>query len=380
MGNDMDLNGFVEAEEIRPVRVMQGDDRPKKPKKGKKLRLRLNILRLVSVLLFLILLYVCINLHESRKRNAELESRLKGLKDQSGTEDATADTGPGAEEARQEGYEEGRRSLKAEIMEKLCVPDASSAEVLRELYDDYIYYVSDNTYHFVKINDALPRHNIQKSDLVADENGFMDHYDNGVKDSLRIVDVSQFQKKGTDWEKVKAAGIDGCMIRVGFRGYGSGALVTDECFEENIRGAGKAGLKLGVYFFTQAIDTAEAVEEAEYVLEQIKGYELDLPVALDVEVPGATARANALTPKERTDVAEAFLKRISEAGYMPMIYVNTYGMFGMLEVERIYSYPIWFAFYSDYIYYPYEIKMWQYTESADVDGIAGGVDMNVWFQ
>jgi GH25 family lysozyme M1 (1,4-beta-N-acetylmuramidase) len=63
-----------------------------------------------------------------------------------------------------------------------------------------------------------------------------------------------------------------------------------------------------------------------------------------------------------------------------MIYVNTYGMFGMLEVERVYSYPIWFAFYNDNIYYPYEIKMWQYTESAEVDGIKGGVDMNLWFQ
>ena len=374
------MEDFIEAEEITPVRVMQGDEQQRKPKKGKKLKQRLNVLRLVSLLLLITLISVFISLTASNKRNAELEKHLKeALSEIEGKIDKN-DLDARLEEARSEGMTEGRRALKAEIMEKLCVPDASSADMLRELYDDYIYYVSDNTYHFVKINDELPKHNISKDELVKDENGFYDHIKNGTKDSIRVVDVSQFQKKDTDWEKVKAAGVEGCMVRVGFRGYGSGALVTDECFEDNIKGASAAGLKIGVYFFTQAINTAEAVEEAEYVLDLIKGYKLDLPVALDVEVPGATARANELTPAERTDAAEAFLKRISEAGYTPMIYVNTYGMFGMLEVERVYSYPIWFAFYNDSIYYPYEVKMWQYTESAEVDGIKGGVDMNVWFQ
>ena len=360
MGDEKEINGFVDAEEIIPVRVMQGDDKPKKTKKGKRLKQRLNLLRLVSVLLLISLVFAGVSLYRSSRRNAELENRLKEI----GSE-YEAKAGSDAEEkaaaARSEGIAEGRQALKDEIMAKLCVPEASSADVLRELYDDYIYYVSDNTYHFVKLNDALPGNDIKKSELVADENGFMDHYRDGVKDSLRVVDVSQFQKKGIEWDKVKAAGVDGCMIRAGFRGYGSGALVTDDCFEENIKGASAAGLKVGVYFFTQAVDTAEAVEEAEYVLDLVKDYDLELPVALDVEVPDATARANDLTQAERTDLAEAFLKRISEAGYTPMIYVNTYGMFAMLDVDRVYKYPIWFAFYNNYIYYPYEIKMWQYT-------------------
>ena len=381
MSDDRDPNGYIEAEEIPPVRVMQGDDRPKKNvKKGKKLRLKLNVLRLVSVFLLLMLVFVGICLINSHKRNAELESRLKELTQENGRLVSAGDLEAGTEAARREGLAEGRIELKAELMEKLSVPGATSADVLRELYDDYVYYVSDNTYHFVKINESLPKNGIKASELVTDENGFKDHIKAGVKDSLRVVDVSQFQKKDIDWEAVKAAGVDGCMIRVGFRGYGSGALVEDDCFETNMKAAQAAGLKLGVYFFTQAVDTEEAVEEAEYVLERIKGYKIDLAVALDVEVPDATARANDLTPAERTDLAEAFLKRISEAGYTPMIYVNTYGMFGMLDVERVYSYPIWFAFYNDYIYYPYEVKMWQYTEGAAVDGIKGGVDMNVWFE
>ncbi|MCR4585516.1 MAG: glycoside hydrolase family 25 protein [Lachnospiraceae bacterium] len=380
MSVDRDINEYIEAEEIPPVRVMQGDDKPKKSGKGKKIRQRLNLQRLISALLAVLLIFTAFFLYQSSKRSAELEKKLKEAVLENEAKLSATDAGQRIEAAREEGLAEGRQALKDEIMEKLCVPETSSAEVLRRLYDDYIYYVSDNTYHFVRINEELPKHGISKSELVADDNGFFDHYENGTRDSLRVVDVSQFQKKGIDWDRVKAAGVDGCMIRVGFRGYGSGALVEDDCFEENIKKAAAAGLKTGVYFFTQAIDTGEAVEEAEFVLDRIKGHAIELPVALDVEVPGATARANTLTPAERTDAAEAFLKRISEAGYTPMIYVNTYGMFGMLDVERAYKYPIWFAFYSDYIYYPYEVKMWQYTEAAEVDGISGGVDMNVFFQ
>ncbi len=380
MSEEFDIKDFIDAEEIKPVRVMQGEGGSRKPKKANKYRKKVKLLGFAVFLLMIMLGVAGLGFLKMKKDRDALREEMGILRAENEKRPDESELDALIEAARAEGLVMGREGLKDEIRAKLEVPEASSADLLRELFSEYVFYVAEKTYHFVPINTELPRNTVEKENIVFSEDGFADYIKDGKKASMRVVDVSQFQKKNIDWNAVKAAGIDGCMIRVGFRGYGSGAMVEDECFQTNIKNAQAAGMKIGVYFFTQAINEAEAVEEAEYVLERIAGADISLPVALDVEVPDPTARANDMDAGKRTDVAKAFLDKIADAGYTPMIYANTYGIFGMLDVERIYTYPIWFAFYNTYTYYPYELKMWQYTENATVDGIDGNVDMNLWFE
>ncbi len=200
--------------------------------------------------------------------------------------------------------------------------------------------------------------------------------------SYKGIDVSRYQGD-INWKKVKADGVDYTFIRVGLRGYGTGEIVLDEKFEKNVKNAFSAGVKVGVYFFSQAITEQEAIEEAEFVLEQLAPYKdmITYPVAIDVEkVASASGRMNQLTKEERTNVTVAFLERIAEEGYTPMVYANL-EMFGlMLDLEALESYEKWFAYYDSSLYYPYDFKIWQYTDKGSVNGIKGDVDMNISFK
>jgi lysozyme len=148
-----------------------------------------------------------------------------------------------------------------------------------------------------------------------------------------------------------------------------------------LKGAIAADIQVGVYFFTQAITIEEAIEEADYVLEQIAPYDVTYPVVLDVEdVNDEIARTNHLTIEERTDLAIAFLERIKEAGYTPMIYGNLKTFLVMLDMERLEEYSKWFAYYSFPVYFPYEYEVLQYSEKGTVRGIEGDVDLNITFQ
>ncbi len=170
------------------------------------------------------------------------------------------------------------------------------------------------------------------------------------------------------------------MIRAGYRGYGTeGKLVTDECFERNMEGAAANGIDIGVYFFTQAITVEEAREEAQYVLDLLASYDISYPIVIDVEKLSSDARANALTQAQRTEIVSAFCDAIAEAGYTPMIYGGIYSLFGMLDINQVSHYKIWFAFYNNYVYYPYEVQMWQYSDKGSIPGIEGAVDLNLWF-
>lgn len=192
------------------------------------------------------------------------------------------------------------------------------------------------------------------------------------------VDVSRHQG-WIDWEKVKAAGYEFAIIRVGYRGYGEEGLVClDEQFDTNIQNAQAAGLDVGVYFFAQAINEEEAKEEAEFVLEHIAGYELQLPVVYDPEsILDDEARTDDVSGEQFTKNTEVFCSIIQEAGYQPMIYSNMLWEAYELDLEYLEEYPIWYADYEPLPQTPYHFEFWQYTNEGSVDGIEGRTDLNI---
>ncbi len=194
------------------------------------------------------------------------------------------------------------------------------------------------------------------------------------------VDVSYYQGE-IDWEKVKADGYEFAFIRLGYRGYGEeGTLNLDERFHENIRNAREAGLDVGVYFFAQAVNEEEAVEEAEFVLDALEGYELQMPVVYDPEsVADEEARTNDVTGEQFTRNTDAFCRRISEAGYESMIYCNMMWEAFELDLEQLSDYPVWYADYQSFPQTPYHFEMWQYTEQGTVAGISTAADINIQF-
>ena len=196
------------------------------------------------------------------------------------------------------------------------------------------------------------------------------------------IDVSSHQKE-IDWQKVADSGVEFAMIRLGYRGYGSeGTLNMDPYFQQNLIGATAAGLKIGVYFYSQAITAAEAAEEARFVLDALGGFPLTYPVVYDWETVSADgARTKGLDNTILTDCAITFCESVALAGYEPMIYYNLPVGYNHYQLDRLTAYDKWFAQYTSKnqpdMYYDYRI--WQYTDSGSVPGIEGKVDMNLAF-
>ena len=199
--------------------------------------------------------------------------------------------------------------------------------------------------------------------------------DGALNRTARGIDVSKFQGS-IDWNAVKADGITFAIIRCGYRGYGSGALVEDSTYRQNIQGAINAGLRVGVYFYSQAINEAEAVEEASMVLSLVSGYSLPLGVYYDTESVGG-GRANALSAAERTACAVAFCETIRSAGYSAGVYSYASWFYNALNFANISKYNIWIAQYRDTLSFSYKHNIWQYTGSGSVKGLSKPVDMNI---
>lgn len=219
-----------------------------------------------------------------------------------------------------------------------------------------------------------------KANLNMDEDK-LEYKDRAIT-SKRGVDVSKYQ--GTiDWAKVKAAGIDFAMIRVGARGYGSAQLMLDDNFVTNITGARAAGLETGAYFFSQATTEEEAVEEANFTVGALMNYGATYPVAIDVEwIENDRARTDDLTAEERTDLAVKYCETVKAFGYKPMIYATRDMLIAGMLPDKLKDYDVWLS--DDYrpevgTDYPYEFNMWQYTKKGSVDGIPGEVDINISF-
>ena len=192
------------------------------------------------------------------------------------------------------------------------------------------------------------------------------------------IDVSKYQQN-VDWEIVADSGISFVMIRIGGRGYGqAGNLYTDELAQSHYQGARAAGLKVGAYFFSQAISVEEAREEARYALQLTKEWALDMPIVFDWEYVSDTARTANTDAETVTACAAAFCDTILAAKKQAMIYVRP--ELNKLHLEQLAAYDHWVAWYSDTMDYTNEFAMWQYTKTGKVPGISGNVDINLYVQ
>ncbi len=223
--------------------------------------------------------------------------------------------------------------------------------------------------------ELLPGHGYDLNKLQRQEN-YMSYEDENYTSSFGI-DISEHN--GTiDFEKVKKAGVDFVIIRAGWRGATEGVLHVDKSVEEYYRGAKNAGLEVGFYFFSQAVSEQEAVEEADYLVSIIRGKNFDIPLAFDYE-DFPDGRISSLSGEERTNIAKAFLERIRMHNYNAILYTNMAWLRDYYVIDEIKNYDIWFAQYYDIPEYPYPFSIWQYSETGNIDGIEGNVDLNIRF-
>lgn len=244
----------------------------------------------------------------------------------------------------------------------------------KENVSDYRYFGWQNldgkTYYFDKNGNKITGEQvIQGAKYTFNSDGSLN---NGS--GVLGIDVSTWNGN-INWSQVKNSGVSYVIIRTGFRGSTQGALVEDNKFRQNIKGALDAGLKVGVYFFTQAVNEVEAVEEASMVLSQIKGYKITYPVFIDVESSGG--RADGLDAGTRTRVINAFCQTIQNGGYRAGIYANKTWLAQKMNISALSGYKIWLAQYNTHVTYGGRYDMWQYSSSGSVAGISGKVDMNL---
>lgn len=197
-------------------------------------------------------------------------------------------------------------------------------------------------------------------------------------ESIPGIDVSAHQGQ-IDWQAVKDSGVEFAFIRLGYRGYTTGTLHQDGFALQNLQQAREAGVKIGAYFFSQALSAEEARQEAQFALEILGDTPLDLPLAYDWEYVGGDVRTANMAPAALVDCVHAFCGQVAQAGYEPMVYFNQDLASTLLDLNRVSDYPFWFAKYSDRMDFPYRFRFWQYSDEGSVPGIEGNVDLDLYF-
>lgn len=188
------------------------------------------------------------------------------------------------------------------------------------------------------------------------------------------IDVSGYQGE-INWDEVEA---DFAIIRLGYRGTTSGDLFDDSYFEANIKGATEAGIKIGVYFFSQSVTEAEAVEEAQYVLEKIQDYTVDYPIVIDWEYTSAEdSRTSEVTGAEVTNSVIAFMDYVSSFGYNTAVYLDDSHLEGFYVMEDLEGYDLWYANYDGIPTTDINYTILQYSNTGKTQGIVGNVDQNI---
>lgn len=190
------------------------------------------------------------------------------------------------------------------------------------------------------------------------------------------IDISEWVED-VDFKKLKSSGISFVILRAGYRGYETGRFVPDSRMGEYLKGAKAAGLRIGAYFVSQAVNEEEAVEEAQYVLEMVKGYTLEMPIYIDLEPVYDTARTDGLSAQDYTKIARAFCETVEEQGLRGGVYANDQWFHDKLLFDRINQYDIWIAQYSDVLSTDLPVNMWQYSSEGLVEGCDMWVDLNV---
>ncbi len=274
---------------------------------------------------------------------------------------------------------DGREELLEEIKESYN-DGYSTSQILKSIFTKNVVYLSNNRYNFAEINNNLAKSIIDNDKISIDDKTGYYSYEDDKYESVAGVDLGGC-RGNVDFSKVKNAGFDYCMLRVGYRTYGGGVVTADANFETYVSDALKNDLDVGVYFFTSAISTAEAKEEAQFVLDAIKPYNITYPVVVDVEeIVSGTSRQESLSVEELTEIVKTFCETIEDAGYDVMIYSNLKGFIANVNLEELEDYDKWFANYDTTPYYPYKFTMWQYSQSGSVDGIDGDVDLDIYLK
>lgn len=291
-------------------------------------------------------------------------------------EDQREETGEA--EATTEEFVDAISLIDEEERNEPAVPLSDTVEIDKGkilTYDSYVGYswfpvlagVTTNQY-----NNENFRKNIE---------GRMEYYSDGELSSYFGIDVSSHQGD-INWDAVRSDGVEFAILRVGFRGYAAeGNIKADEKFIQNYEGAHNAGIDVGVYFYSQAVSVEEALEEADFVLEQLGGRTLEYPIVFDWEPvdtydPDVTPRTEDVMPGTLTLCASAFCERVKDAGYEGMVYTNKKMAYIKYDLRLLESYPKWLALYTDEMTYYYDFDMWQYG-FGNVDGVEGDVDLDI---
>lgn len=227
-------------------------------------------------------------------------------------------------------------------------------------------YLTKNTFDFTKVEDKA---------------GLKRYMENGRKTSYVGVDISKHTGK-VSFSRIKAAGIDYVMIRLGSRGYSTGQITLDENFKENIEGAIEAQLDIGVYFYSQAITPDEAVQEANFVVQNLEPYRAHVkyPIAFNMGfVSNDKSRIEGIGREDKTTVTASFLEGIRAAGYVPMIYGDKEWLIKEIDMTKLQDFDVWLSQEEEIPDYPYRYSMWQYNTDGVVNGIDGGADLNICF-
>lgn len=285
----------------------------------------------------------------------------------------TSCSGKTAEETAGQEVQEAGKNTEAASKED----DAAEKET-EEPEPEILHFVDvyQNTYQ-VEINPNVEKHDYKDDSFV--HNGDRLSYEGDSNYTYRLgVDVSEHQGY-VDWQALKDSGFEFAFIRLGYRGYGQeGRICLDREFHRNIQNAQTAGFDVGVYFFAQAVNEEEALEEANFVLQNLEGYTLQLPVVYDPEsILDDEARTDNVSGEQFTKNTEVFCSAVADAGYDPMIYANMLWEAFELDLEELSEYPLWYADYEPVPQTPYHFRFWQYTNQGQVPGITGNTDLNI---
>lgn len=251
---------------------------------------------------------------------------------------------------------------------------------LRKSFSDYLIIYDSKKYIFQPIDYTRKMHEREPENLRLISDNEWEYQENGKTVSHKGIDVSAHQGE-IDWAKVKEDGVEFAMLRAVYRGYETGKLVVDKTFEQNAKGATEAGIPIGVYLFSQAVDQQELDEEIKLLEDTIKPYNIVCPVVMDIETAAeGQGRADGLSMEERTKLARYFADEIDAAGYRPMLYFNYEAAMLLVDTAQLEDVDKWYASYTKDFYYPYYYSIWQYSEEGTVNGIEGNVDMDMSFE
>lgn len=273
---------------------------------------------------------------------------------------------------------EGQYFVTVEEQDGYIVPATKtminiSKSIEYKALSDVAYLVLTEDEVDITVDDTADKLAISEAD--GTESTDLDTY---LTDGKLGIDVSRYNKE-IDWEAVAASDVEFAIVRCGYRGASTGSLVLDPLFKDNMMGASKAGLPVGVYFFSQAISVTEAIEEASMVIDQCKLYLLDYPIFIDSESAGGAGRADKLDKDTRTAIVKAFCETITNSGYEAGVYASKNWWNENLNADDLSSYHNWLAEYSEKTSYTGPYDMWQYTSKGTVDGIDTKVDLNIYY-